>query len=423
MKNRLLALMLIIILVLSLCFAGCERDNTGSSSVLIKEKTENTSDDSPSGSSEASTNNYSGAGSDFDTIDEDLAEYKEFENSDEKAIEDLIGSGIYFVSVEHDEGESMVVIPEYSGTPIIVINGNIPFFSENDLTTESFENYAPLDELGRCGTAFANICTDIMPLEERGPIGEIKPSGWQTVKYEGIDGNYLYNRCHLIAYSLAGENANECNLITGTRYLNIISMLPYELTVYEYAKNTGNHVLYRVTPVFQNDDLLAKGVLMEAESVEDYGQGIQFCVYCYNVQPGITIDYATGESEQVEVIYMPTLSSYKQESGDTRTETSSEEQTEDTSSNNHFDSEKPVVIPVVPSDTESDFEEDTTRATPENEIDSQEQVYVLNKNTKRFHYSWCDSVNEMKEKNKDSYTGDRQDLINMGYKPCGKCNP
>lgn len=180
----------------------------------------------------------------------------------------------------------------YSEQPYIEINNNVPYFSEADLTTESFELYSDLDEYGRCGTAYANICIDIMPTEERGEIGQIRPSGWHTVKYNDIiDGNYLYNRCHLIGYQLAGENTNEKNLITGTRYLNIQGMLPFENIVTDYVKETGNHVLYRVTPIFEEDNLLASGVLMEAESVEDKGYGVLFCVYVYNVQPGITIDY------------------------------------------------------------------------------------------------------------------------------------
>ena len=162
---------------------------------------------------------------------------------------------------------------------------------------EKFELYSPLDELGRCQSAFANICTDTLPTEPRGDISSVYPTGWEQEKYEGVDQGWLYNRCHLIAYSLAGENANECNLITGTRYLNTEGMWPVEETVLNYVReNPDNHVLYRITPVFEGDNLLASGVLMEAYSVEDNGSGVQFCVYCYNVQPDVTIDYATGES-------------------------------------------------------------------------------------------------------------------------------
>lgn len=187
-------------------------------------------------------------------------------------------------------------IPPFDGTPYVEINENLPDFDETDYTTESFESYSDLDALGRCGTAFANVGTDLMPRQERGPIGEVKPSGWHTVKYDCVDGKYLYNRCHLIGYQLTGENANEKNLITGTRYLNVEGMLPFENMVNDYVEATGNHVLYRVTPVYEGDNLVAGGVLMEGWSVEDRGEGICFCVYVYNCQPGVEIDYATGES-------------------------------------------------------------------------------------------------------------------------------
>lgn len=192
-------------------------------------------------------------------------------------------------------------IPEYSGEAYVVINNNIPDFDESDYTTEAFETYSELDSLGRCGVAYANICKEIMPTEERGEIGQVKPTGWHTVRYDDlIDGNYLYNRCHLIGYQLAGENANEQNLITGTRYLNVTGMLPFENEVADYVEETNNHILYRVTPIFEGSNLIASGVQMEAYSVEDNGEGVQFNVYCYNVQPGINIDYATGESQLIE---------------------------------------------------------------------------------------------------------------------------
>ena len=195
-------------------------------------------------------------------------------------------------------------IPGYSGKPYVEINNNIPYFTEEDYTTEPFEKYSELDILGRNGVAMANICKEIMPLkdEERGEIGAIKPSGWVQKRYDSlIKDKYLYNRCHLIGWQLAGENANKNNLITGTRYLNTEGMLPFENKVAEYIdKNENNHVLYRVTPIFEGDNLLASGVEMEAWSVEDSGKGIHFNVYCYNVQPGVVIDYATGESHAEE---------------------------------------------------------------------------------------------------------------------------
>ena len=187
-------------------------------------------------------------------------------------------------------------IPEYSGNPYVELNGNLPYFTDEELSTTAFELYSELDSLGRCGAGYANICKEIMPTEERGSIGMVKPTGWHTVKYDCIADRYLYNRCHLIGYQLAGENANEKNLITGTRYLNVDGMLPFENEVADYVNDTDNHVLYRVTPVFSGNNLLASGVIIEAKSVEDNGAGVQFNVYCYNVQPGISIDYTTGES-------------------------------------------------------------------------------------------------------------------------------
>ena len=183
-------------------------------------------------------------------------------------------------------------IPKYLGKPYIDVNNNTPFFNTSDLTETSFEEYSPLDNLGRCGATYACVGKDIMPTEKRGSIGSVKPSGWQTIRYDNIDGKYLYNRCHLIGYQLTGENANEKNLITGTRYLNIEGMLPFENMAADYVKETNNHVLYRVTPIFDGDNLLADGVLMEGYSVEDNGAGICFCVYAYNVQPDINIDYS-----------------------------------------------------------------------------------------------------------------------------------
>lgn len=249
-------------------------------------------------------------------------------------------------------------IPEYSDEPYVTIHDNVPFFSEEELTTDAFETYSELDDLGRCGTAYANICEEIMPTEKRGKIGMIKPSGWHTVKYTGIDGNYLYNRCHLIGYQLSAENANEKNLITGTRYLNVTGMLPFENMVADYVNETGNHVLYRVTPIYNQENLIADGVLMEAQSVEN--DDLAFCVYCYNVQPGIEIDYHTGDSKSSET--------------------------------------------EQPSKTSED-------------------LYVLNKNTKKFHRPDCSSVQDIKPKNKQEFSGNTEALIQQGYSPCKNCNP
>lgn len=208
-----------------------------------------------------------------------------------------------FLSWKSSEKHRKVItglnIPKYSGQPYVVINNNVPYFEDEDKQTKSFESYSDLDSLGRCGVAYANISRELKPTEERGEIGSVKPSGWNQEKYEGVVNSnppYLYNRCHLIAYCLTAENANEKNLITGTRYMNVEGMLPFEEQVAKYLDENDNHVLYRVTPIFEGNNLVANGVLIEAYSVEDYGEGICFCVYCYNVQPGIKINYQTGDS-------------------------------------------------------------------------------------------------------------------------------
>ena len=187
-------------------------------------------------------------------------------------------------------------IPAFNGTAYVEFNGNVSLFTDEDMTTQSYETYADLDYLGRCGVTMACIGKDLMPTEDRESISDVKPSGWVNVKYDFVDGKYLYNRCHLIGFQLTGENANKENLITGTRFMNVDGMLPFENMVADYIKDTGNHVLYRVTTIFQGSELVARGVLMEAKSVEDNGKGLEFCVYVYNNQPGVTIDYRTGES-------------------------------------------------------------------------------------------------------------------------------
>ncbi len=208
----------------------------------------------------------------------------------------LFFSGCAPISVEPEDSFSLDAVPAFSGEPYVVIDDNQPHFDETN--TDSFESYSELDALGRCGTAYANIGSDLMPTEERESISNVKPSGWVNREYDAdlVDGRYLYNRCHLIGYQLTGENANEKNLITGTRYLNVEGMLPFENMVADYIKETDNHVLYRVTPIFEGDNLVASGVHMEALSVEDDGEGICFNIYAYNNQPGITIDYTTGEN-------------------------------------------------------------------------------------------------------------------------------
>lgn len=250
-------------------------------------------------------------------------------------------------------------IPEFTGEAYCVINGNTPAFTEEDITTASYEYFSPLDSLGRCGVTMACVGQDLMPTEDRESISHVKPSGWVNVPYSFVDGEYLYNRCHLIGFQLTGENANELNLITGTRYVNVEGMLPFENMVADYVKETGNHVLYRVTPIFTGDELVARGVQMEAYSVEDEGDAICFNVYCYNVQPGVKIDYTTGESRLDEDAFT------NGEMGD----------------------------------------------------------YVLNTNSKKFHLPSCSGATEMSEKNRQYFSGSRDLLIAQGFEPCSQCNP
>ena len=261
-------------------------------------------------------------------------------------------------------------VPPYSGTAYLALKGNQPDFTEADMTTASYEQYAELDALGRCGVTMACIGRDIMPTEDRGSIGQVKPSGWHTVKYACVDGKYLYNRCHLIGYQLTGENANVCNLITGTRYLNIEGMLPFENMVADYVEETGNHVLYRVTPIFKGDDLLAGGVVMEGWSVEDDGEGICFHVYAYNVQPGVAINYADGSSTLDE--------------GSVTWTTTAQATTT------------------------------TTQAGCE---------YILNTNSKKFHLPTCGQAEDIKASNRQTVMESREKLIEEGYSPCKSCSP
>ena len=257
-------------------------------------------------------------------------------------------------------------VPAYSGKPYIAINDNQPEFTDDDLTTKAYEYYSPLDHLGRCGYTMASVGRELMPTQERESISHIKPTGWVQAQYDFVDGKSLYNRCHLIGFQLAGENDNERNLITGTRYMNVQGMLPFENMVADYVKETGNHVLYRVTPIYDGENPVARGVQMEALSVEDKGDGICFHVYVYNVQPGVIIDYETGYSW---------LDDHQQ-------------------------------------NTEN---EKTTSA--------RNATYILNKNSKKFHDQDCEQAKSIKESNREIYTGDRQDLIDKGYTSSGCCKP
>ena len=260
-------------------------------------------------------------------------------------------------------------VPVYSGEPYTELNGNIPYFTDREKTEDVFEHYSDLDTLGRCGAAYANICKELMPTEKRGEIGMIKPTGWHTVRYDDIiSDKYLYNRCHLIGFQLAGENANEKNLVTGTRYMNVDGMLLFENMIADYVKETDNHVLYRVTPIFVGDDLVCRGVEMEAYSVEDNGEGTSFHVFVYNIQPGIEIDYATGDSWVANSM----------------------------------------------ADIVDDTEEHAQYATT---------LYVINAKTRKVHFPDCDSVGKISKQNKKERETDRAELIAEGYTPCGSCKP
>lgn len=297
------------------------------------------------------------------------------------------------------DSESYVTVddvPAYSGEPYVEVNDNQPEFTEEELTTVSYEDYSELDELGRCQTAEACIGQDLMPTEARESISSVKPTGWRNKSYDTVDGGYVYNRCHLIGFQLTGENANEENLITGTRYMNVEGMLPFEDEVAAYIEETDNHVMYRVTPVFEGDDLVASGVQMQAESVEDDGVGISFNVYVYNVQPYVVIDYKTGENWEGDEIAEP--------------EGKWADGTEADPSDSKSDSK-------INAKTDSAA---TSKAEPS---DTKEQMYILNKNTKKFHKPECSGAKKIKAKNKGEYTGSRQTLIDEGYEPCGNCNP
>lgn len=277
---------------------------------------------------------------------------------------------------------SLDSIPEYSGEAYVVLNDNIPDFEGVD-ASYSYETYGSLDSLGRCTAALANIGQDLMPTEKRESISSVKPTGWVNNSYDFVDGKVVYNRCHLIGFQLTGENANANNLITGTRYMNVDGMLPFENMTADYIKETENHVLYRVTPLFDGDNLVANGVVMEARSVEDDGEGIEFCVFCYNVQPGVTIDYATGDNWADGSV---------SESSDT----------------------------AAASDSSASDSSDITQTV---DVSQATYTYVLNTSTMKFHKPTCSSVDKMAGKNKLEYTGTREEVIAKGYEPCKNCNP
>ena len=288
-------------------------------------------------------------------------------------------------------------IPSFNGkNPYYIVNDNVPYFSQSQYATTSYESYGERDSLNRCSAAIAIIGKDLMPTEERGSIGMVKPSGWQTVKYDCVDGKYLYNRCHLIGYQLTGENANEDNLITGTRFMNNDGMLPFENMVADYIKETNNHVLYRVTPVFIGKELVARGVLMEAYSIEDNGTGICFNVFCYNAQPQVEIDYTNGDSKLI-------ASAVETQAPETQVpETQSPE--------------------TQPPETQAPATQAPATQSPTTETPIGTD-YIGNKNTKVFHYPYCSSVKKMKESNKFYYNGTAEEMEAKGYKSCGNCHP
>ena len=300
---------------------------------------------------------------------------------------------------KYDSTEFLKPLNKWSGQPYCEINGNKPDFSEDEIWTSTQESLDPLDALGRCGTANSCIGLDGMPTEPRGNISEIHPTGWHTDSYDDVEGGKLYNRCHLIGHKLSGDDAIARNLITGTSYMNRQGMLPFEDEIYEYVKSTGNHVMYRVTPCFAGDNLVAHGVHMQAISVEDKGEGVSFNVFCYNVQPGIEIDYATGDNRPAET------------SQGTENAQSAEEQVPEHAQTQEPVPEEEAVNGAVSGETQTGSEEPKTAS------------YVLNANTKRFHKPTCKSVDQMNAENRVYVEMTKDEIIAKGYKPCGNCHP
>ena len=341
-------------------------------------------------------------------------------------------------SAEADDSTEAVAfaiesVPVYEGVASVEVNGNMPYFQEADLARTAFEEFTPLDRLGRCGVAFALVGPDTMPVDERRSIGMVRPSGWHTQRYDWIEGGYLYNRCHLIGYQLTGQNDNELNLITGTRTLNTVGMLPYEERVASYVRRTGNHVLYRSTPVFAGDELVARGVLLEALSVEDGGRGVRFCSWCYNIEPGVDIDYATGEScasatqDTAESAGRTRLPGTPIASSETPAQASQESASMSdgapvSASSSQGESGGSAADPLGKQMDEGTLSEEPTAAAS---VPEQVNVrtYVLNKNTHKFHYPDCSSVRDMAEHNKEYVEASRDDVVSWGFSPCGRCNP
>ena len=293
-------------------------------------------------------------------------------------------------------------IPEYSGDAFVAMNDGQVYFGKLDVGPGSYEEFAELDRLGRCGSVFALIGPESMPTIQRGPIGDVRPSGWKISKYEWIEGKYLFNRCHLIAYQLTGQNANPLNLITGTRYLNVEGMEPLEDRVAYYLRRTGNHVLYRVTPVFSGNELVARGVLMEACSVEDDGEGLEFCCWCYNVQPGVEIDYVTGESYADGTVEAP------EPVGDVH---GADADGASANANADQDVDASEAVEVIKPYSSEDAS------------DTNEYAYILNLNSHLFHKPDCPAVEKMSSKNKRGFNRSREEAIELEFEPCGYCKP
>ena len=333
----------------------------------------------------------------------------------EKKTEQIVKPQEYLIQKEKPKNKPTIVapvidiksIPEYTDKPFVPINNNTPFFLSTDLVTESFEHYSNLDTLGRCGFAFANIGKDIMPTTKRESISHITPSGWKSVEYDNIEGNYLYNRSHLIGFQLSGENANDKNIITGTRFFNVNGMLPFENMVADYIKETNNHVLYRVTPIFENDNLIANGVLIEAKSVEDNGQGVLFNVFVYNVQPDITIDYKTGDSHLTNPVSNnnDVTTNKVNESIENTSDSTKNTEYKDTTSSNNTVSNSNVV--------ENDYSEETTSHI--------HTTYVLNTDSKKIHLPSCRTIKKLKPSNRAESDAPISEIKAQGYTPCKVC--
>ena len=302
---------------------------------------------------------------------------------------------------KYDASEFMAIVPEWTGEPFCVINENTPDFDKNEIWTKTQESLDPLDSLGRCGTANSCIGVDGMPTKPRGNISEIHPTGWHTDKYDFVEGGNLYNRCHLIAHKLSGDDAVARNLITGTSYMNRQGMLPFEDQIEEYVKSTGNHVMYRVTPCFVGDELVARGVHMQAVSVEDGGKGLAFNVFCYNVEPGIEIDYKTGDNKLAD-------------------KTTGQP---DDATQSGVPSGNPLQGGVQSENGLTNGAQAEDGQSESQSTDAATETYVLNTNTGKFHHDWCKSVDQMKDKNKQVVEATRDEVIAKGYDPCKNCNP